>query len=92
MTTPYTREELNAMDDYVLLERIKNNDPKMYPHCLIGKNIHEARKQISEWTKAKVEILISGKEGCVMDYNTCYFYCDIDKDEIITNIWKSFDE
>ena len=92
MITPYTREELNAMDDNLLLEQIKNNDPRLYPHCLVGQNIHEARKQISEWTTASVEILISGKEGCAMDYNTCYFYCDVDKDEIITKIWKAFDD
>ena len=42
----------------------------IYPQCLVG----EARKQFKEWTKAKVEILIADRDGCSMDYNTCYLY------------------
>lgn len=90
MTTPYTREEINAMDDEIFLELIKNNSPRLYPNCLIGQNIHQARTQISEWTIAPVQILIFRKDECHKDHNTCYFYCNIDENDIITEIWNAF--
>ena len=91
MTTPFTREEIDTIPDDILLELINNNSPRLYPHCLIGQNIHQARKQFKEWTKGQVEILIHEKDKCEKDYNTCYFYCHINEDDIITEIWKSSD-
>ena len=41
--------------------------------------------------KNNTEILISRKEGCMMDIRTCYCYCNIDNNNIITEIWKAFD-
>jgi hypothetical protein len=91
MTTPLTRKEMDEMADNVLLEFIMNGSPRLYPQCLVGQKIDEARKQFKEWTKAKVEILIADRDGCSMDYNTCYFYCYVNGDDIITKIWKAFE-
>ena len=55
-----------------------------YPNCLIGLELDEARKQMNEWSKVKIEILIEGKEACFMDFNTIYFFCEIDANNIIT--------
>lgn len=63
-----------------------------YPHCLIGLELNEARKQMNEWSKVKIEILIEGKEACFMDFNTIYLFCEIDENNIIQRIWKAFDE
>lgn len=91
MTTPFTREEINTMDDNLFLDLIKNSPSRFYPYCLVGENIHEARIKFKTWTKGKVEILISDKDTCAMDYNTSYFYCHTNEDDIITEIWKAFD-
>ncbi len=71
MTTPYTRE-LDAMSNELIIELDKNKSSRMYPYCLIGYDIHEARKRMTEWSKSKVELLILGIDGCSMDINTCY--------------------
>ena len=91
MTTPYTREEINLMTIELLLELDKKKSPRVYPYCLIGQLIHGARKQMKEWSKTSVEILISGKDACAMDFNTNYYYCNIDENNIITEIWNAFD-
>ena len=61
-----------------------------YPQCLIGLDLNEAKKQLNQWSKVKIEIVIAGKEACFMDFNTVYLFCDIDTQNIITKIWKAF--
>jgi len=90
MTTPYTREEINDMDDNLLLNLIKSNSPRLYPHCLIGQPLEEARKKFTEFAKSKIEILVTDKDTCCMDFNTTYFYCKVDENDIITEIWNVF--
>jgi hypothetical protein len=45
MTTPYTKEEINYMTDNFIIELYKEKSPRVYPYCLIGQSIHEARKK-----------------------------------------------
>ena len=91
MSIPYTREEINLMPNELLLELYKEKSLRLYPYCLIGDTISNARKKMTEWSKTKVDILISGKDGCSMDINTCYWYCNIDENDIIKEIWRAFD-
>ena len=62
-----------------------------YTDCFIGLELNDAKKQLNQWSKVKIEMLVAGKEACFMDFNTVYLFCDIDANNIITNIWKAFD-
>ena len=91
MSTPYTREEIDLMSTELLIELYNKKSSLLHPYSLIGTDILDARKQMTYWSKSKVEILISGKNGCSMDFYTSYWWCNIDENNIITKIWKAFE-
>jgi len=92
MEAPYTKEELRAMSDNELLS-LPHKCPRLHPYCLIGLHIDEVRKRMEEWSKNigfKVEMLTSG-QGCLMDINVTYFYCDVDEKGNMTDVNNAFD-
>jgi hypothetical protein len=88
---PYTRKEIEDMPTTRLLKLTREKSPRLPPFCFIGKPLEESRTQMTQWCKNPVVILISGKETCSMNYKTSYWYCTIDEQNIITDIWRAFD-
>jgi hypothetical protein len=90
MTTPFTKEEINSMPNNILLELYKEQSSRLYPYCLKGQHIDDAKKRMKEWTNGRGVILISGKDGCAMNFNTTYYYCTINNEtNIITKIYSA---
>lgn len=92
MEAPYTKEELRAMTDKQKLA-LPKKCPRLHPYCLIGLHIDDAKTRMDEWSKNigfKVEMLTSG-QGCLMDINVTYFYCDVDEKGIMTDVNNAFD-
>ena len=89
MEPPYTKEELLAMSDEEIL-KIPIKTPRLHPYCLVGLHIDEVRHRVKEWFPVKVEILISGKDGCAMDFNTVYYYCNVDENNIMKEVFPAF--
>lgn len=93
MEAPYTKEELRAMSVQELLA-LPKKCPRLHPYCLIGLHIDDARNRMKEWCKNignRAEMLTSG-QGCLMDINITYYYCDIDEKGIMTDVRDAFDE
>jgi hypothetical protein len=44
-----------------------------------------------EWNKYSC-ILVSGVDGWFMDIRISYYYCNVDKNNIVTDIWRAFAE
>ena len=91
MEAPYTKEELRAMTNKELLE-LPKKCPRLYPYCLIGLHIDDVRSRMLDWCKNigyKAEILNSS-QGCLMDINTIYYCCKLDKNNIMTDVYKAF--
>ena len=91
MEHPYTKEELMAMSDEEII-RIPMRSKRLHPYCLVGLHIDEVRQRMKEWMQGKVEILISGKDVCLMDYNTVYYYCNVDENNIMIEVFPVFTE
>jgi hypothetical protein len=88
MTTPFTKEEINSMPNNVLLELYKEQSIRLYPYCLKGQHIDEAKKYITEWNNGCYGmIIISGKDGCATNL---YYYCATNNENIITKIYGTF--
>ncbi len=90
MEAPYTKKELIAMSAEEIF-KIPKNSPRLYPYCLVGLHIDEVRQRVKEWFPIKVEILISDKDGCAMDFNTVYYYCEVDENNIMKKVFPAFD-
>lgn len=93
MEAPYTKEELRAMTAKQILA-LPEKCPRLYPYCLIGLHIDDARDHMNEWCKHignKAEILTSG-QGCLMDINTTYYYCELDENNIMTDVRNVFED
>ena len=93
METPYTKEELRAMSAKELLA-LPKKCPRLHPYCLIGLHFDEVRNRMKEWSKNignRTQMLTSG-EGCLMDINTIYYYCELDEKGIMTDVRDLFDE
>jgi len=91
MEAPYTKEELRAMTDKELLE-LPEKCSRLYPYCLIGLNIDDVRRRMDEWCKnigCKAKILTSG-QGCFMDITTTYYYCVLDENNIMIDVYNAF--
>lgn len=91
MEAPYTKEELQAMTEKELLE-LPEKCPRLYPYCLIGLHIDVVRSRMHDWCKNignKAEILNSG-QGCLMDINTTYYYCEQDENNIMTDVYEAY--
>ena len=88
---PYTRKEIEDMPTIKLLKLMRKKSPKLHPFCFIGKPLEDSRIQMKQWCKNPVFILISSTETSYMKYNTSYWYCTIDEQNIITDIWWAFD-
>ena len=89
MEAPYTKEELRGMPDEELL-KIPKKSPRLHPYCLIGLHIDEVRQRMKEWNP-NAKILISGKDGCAMSFNTVYYYCTVDENDIMSDVFPAFD-
>jgi hypothetical protein len=88
---PYTKKELRAMTAKEILE-LPEKCPRLYPYCLIGLHIDDIRNHMDDWCKnigSKIEILTSG-QGCLMDINTTYYCCELDENNIMTDVYKAF--
>jgi len=46
---PYTLEELDEMSIELYIELVEIKSPRLYPYCLIGLPLSEARKKMSEY-------------------------------------------
>jgi hypothetical protein len=90
MEAPYTKKELIAMSAEEIF-KIPKKSPRLYPYCLVGLHIDEVRQRVKEWFPIKVEILISGKDGCAMDFNTVYYYCEVDENNMMKKVFPAFD-
>jgi hypothetical protein len=91
MEAPYTKEELLAMTTKEFLE-LPEKCPRLYPYCLIGLHIDVVRSRMHDWCKNignKAEILNSG-QGCLMDINTTYYYCEQDENNIMTDVYEAY--
>ena len=88
---PFTIEELDNMTDEQIIELHKIKSKRLHPYCLIGVNIDDARKRIKEYSKVKTELLVSGKDGCLMDINTSYWYCNVDEHNNIISLFDPFE-
>jgi len=90
---PYTHEELRAMSFDLLMEIQEKKSPRLYPYCLIGLPLSEAREKMAEWHKGRdVEILIAGKELCFGDMRVSSWFCKIDENNIMTDVWPSYED
>ncbi len=89
METPYTKEELRVMPDEELL-KIPIKSSRLHPYCLVGLHINEVRQRMKEWNPNS-KILISGKDGCAMSFNTVYYYCTVDENDIMSDVFPEFD-
>ena len=88
---PYTLEELDEMSIELYIELVEIKSPRLYPYCLIGLPLSEARKKMSEYfgEGARVEILIAGKQICLMDIRVVSWFCTIDENNIMTDVWSA---
>ena len=86
---PYTREEINAMPDKLLIELYKTESHRFHPYCLIGLPISEVREKMTEWFKGRgrIEILIAGKQASFGDTRVLTWFCNVDENNIMTEIW-----
>ena len=86
---PYTREELDAMPDKLVIELYKTKSPRLHPFCLIGLPISEVREKMREWFKGRcqTEILIAGKEASFGDTRVLTWFCNVDENNIMIDIW-----
>ena len=91
MEAPYTKEELMSMSNEEIL-KIPKKSPRLHPYCLVGLHIDEVRKRMNKWIPGRVEILISGKDGCAMDFNTVYYYCEVDENNIMKEVFPAFQD
>jgi hypothetical protein len=89
MEVPYTKEELRAMPDEELL-KIPRKSQRLHPYCLVGLHIDEVRQHMKQWNP-NAKILISGKDGCAMDFNTVYYYCEVDENNIMKKVFPAID-
>jgi hypothetical protein len=89
MEAHYTKEELRAMPDEELL-KIPRKSPRLHPYCLVGLHIDEVRQRMKEWNP-NAKILISGKDGCTMSFNTVYYYCEVDEHNVMKKVVPAFD-
>lgn len=89
---PYTKEELDLMPIEKILELYIKKSYRLHPFCLIGQPLCDARRILSEWFKNQgvVEILIAGKELYLGDPRVSYWYCNVDENNIMTDVWKVF--
>ena len=93
MEEPYTKEDLKAMSDKEFLELPKKCS-RLHPYCLVGLHIDEVRNRMKEWVKdisIKVELLIVNKDACLMDMNTSYYYCVLDENDIMIDVFNPFE-
>ena len=92
MEPPYTKEELRAMSAEELLS-LPKKCPRLYPYCLIGLHIDDVCNRMKEWCKItgnRAEMLTSG-QGCLMDINVAYYYCELDEKGIMTDVRNAFE-
>lgn len=81
---PYTHDQLAALSDKQLLELYDQQSPRLYPFCLIGMPLEDARRQYQQWARCKVSLLVSGRDASLMDMRTCEHWCVVDgKDRIV---------
>jgi hypothetical protein len=91
---PFTHEELESFTNEQINELLKSKSPRLYPYCLIGLPLDEARIKLSDWWKGRcdnVELLVSGKEMDMGYFHKMTWFCCVDENNIITNIssgWK----
>jgi hypothetical protein len=45
---------------------------------------------MKEWNP-NAKILISGKDGCTMSFNTVYYYCEVDEHNVMKKVVPAFD-
>jgi hypothetical protein len=91
MGVPYTKEEIRAMTTKEILE-LPEKCPRLYPYCLIGLHIDDVRNRMDDWCKiigCNIKIIISG-QCCLMDINTTHYYCELDKNNIMTDVYEIF--
>ena len=89
MEVPYTKEELRTMPDEELL-KIPRKSPRLHPYCLVGLHIDEVRQRMKVWNP-NAKILICDKDGCAMDFNTVYYYCEVDENNVMNKVFPAFD-
>lgn len=93
MEAPYTKDDLKAMSDEEFLSLPKKCS-RLHPYCLIGLPMDEVRTRMKEWVKdinINVELLIVNKDVCLMDMNTSYYYCVLDENDIMIDVYDPFD-
>jgi hypothetical protein len=88
MEDPYTKEKLKSMTNEELL-KIKNSI-RLHPYCLVGLHIDEVRQRMNLWNPNS-KIIIYDKDGCTMSFNTDYYYCKVDKHNIMTKVFPAFE-
>ena len=89
---PYTIEEEDDMSSKELLELFGKKSPRLHPYCLIGQPLSEVRRIMKERFKGRghVQIMVNG-ELSYMDMRVSYWYCNVDENNIMTEIWPVFD-
>jgi hypothetical protein len=90
MESPYTRAELQSMPIDELTTLMNEKSSRLYPFCFIGLNVNLAKEILKQKEYNNIVLLISDKDGSLMDVNKSYYFCDIDKSNIIINIWPAF--
>lgn len=91
MEAPYTKEELRTMTTKEILN-LPEKSHRLYPYCLIGLHIDDVRSRMDDWCKNignKAEILTSC-QSYLMDINTTYYCCELDENNIMTDVYKAF--
>jgi len=101
MSTPYTHEEVDELFDKMLVSALKGgeyiyeiDEKRLHPYCLIGLPLSEARKKMEEWAEynnpgggRNVEILVAGKQICFGQMWKTSYFCNIDENNIMTDVW-----
>ncbi len=85
---PFTKEELKNISDDDIIRLFNEKSKRLYPFCLIGLDLDEARQKMKEYNEY-VEILTDG-DACIMDTRISYYIAKIDNNKIITDLNNLF--
>ena len=93
MSKPYTHEDIVLMSTERYLELVEMKSRFLHPYCLIGLPLSEARKKMADWvehygySRDSVKILVAGKDEYFGDTHIDYWYCTVDENNIMTDVW-----
>jgi hypothetical protein len=85
---PFTREELNNIPEQEILSMYDNKNSKLYPFCLIGYNLDEAKKMLNKHNPSAY-ILTNG-QATFGNFQDTYYLATINDNKIITGIRSFF--